>query len=87
MSREKPSGDGENWFVRFLKRKWLAIILVILVVIVAVQNVVASEKSTIFLLWGQVSLPTWLILSGIFVIGGIVGWILARNRAARRARK
>ncbi|NYD75906.1 LPS O-antigen subunit length determinant protein (WzzB/FepE family) [Leifsonia soli] len=32
-------------------------------------------------------MPTWLLVVLVFLIGGVVGWVLARNRAARRARR
>ncbi|WP_348788981.1 DUF1049 domain-containing protein [Leifsonia sp. NPDC080035] len=78
---------GENGFVRFLKRKWLAIVLVVLLLVVAIQNGVADETSTILLLWAQLTIPTWALVLIVFVVGGVVGWIFARNRAARRSRR
>ncbi|WP_223690317.1 LapA family protein [Leifsonia poae] len=86
MSTE-PLTSTENGFVRFLKRKWLAIVLVILFVVIAIQNGVGSDKATIFLLWATLSMPTWLLVLIVFLVGGIVGWIFARNRASRKARK
>ncbi|MGO4592805.1 LapA family protein [Leifsonia sp. 2TAF2] len=77
----------ESAFVRFLKRKWLAIVLIALLVIVAIQNGVGNDQATIYVLWTQVQMPTWLLVLIVFLIGGITGWILARNRAARRARR
>jgi len=86
MSTEHPEND-DNAILRYLKRKWFAILLVVLLVIIAIQNGVGNDKATIFLLWGQVSMPTWLLVVLVFVVGGVVGWIFARNRAARRARR
>ncbi|GAA2055788.1 DUF1049 domain-containing protein [Leifsonia soli] len=88
MSGTGESGRDEgNRLVRFLKRKWLAIVLILLLVVVAVQNLVADDRATIFVLWTQVRVPTWLLVVLVFLIGGVVGWVLARNRAARRARR
>jgi lipopolysaccharide assembly protein A len=96
MSDERPreirmstpqQAPRENWFVRTLKRKWLAILLVILVLILAIQNGLATEQATVGLLWLKITVPTWLLVAVIFVVGGVVGWVFARNRAARRARK
>ena len=88
MSSAGNSGqDDENRLTRFLKRKWLAIVLILLLVIVAVQNLVGGDRATIFVLWTQVRVPTWLLVVLVFLIGGVVGWVLARNRAARRARR
>ena len=80
-------GTDGNVFVAFLKRKWLAIVLVVLLVIVAIQNGVGNDQATIYVLWGQLQLPTWLLVVIVFAIGAITGWVLARNRAARRARR
>ncbi len=81
------SDTAENGLVRYLKRKWLAILLVVLLVIVAIQNGVGDDQATIFLLWAQLTVPTWLLVLVVFLIGGVVGWVFARNRAARRARR
>lgn len=82
----RSTSDG-NRFVEFLKRKWLAILLVLLLIVVAIQNGVGDDQATIFVLWGQVQLPTWLLVLIVFVIGAVTGWVLARNRAARKARR
>ncbi|MFF1879151.1 LapA family protein [Leifsonia sp. NPDC058230] len=87
MSTDTKKSSSDNAVVRYLKRKWLAIVLVVLLIVVAIQNGVGDDKATIFLLWTQVTMPTWLLVLIVFVIGGIVGWIFARNRAARRARR
>jgi|GEM_PF-1168428 len=87
MSDTGRGPSGGNRFVEFLKRKWLAIVLVVLLIVIAIQNGVGGDTATIFVLWGQVQLPTWLLVLIVFVIGGITGWVLARNRAARKARR
>ncbi|WP_025155391.1 LapA family protein [Leifsonia aquatica] len=80
------SHSEKNPFITFLKRRWLAIVLVVLLVIVAIQNAVGSDTATIFLLWGQLAMPTWALVLIIFVIGAIAGWMMSRNRAARQRR-
>lgn len=86
MSTESQSARDSS-MVRFLKRRWLAIILVVVVIIIAIQNGVSSESSTIWLLWAKVAMPTWVLVVITFLVGAIVGWVLARNRAARKARR
>lgn len=86
MSQNPRPGD-DNAFVRFLKRKWLAILLVLVLIVIAIQNGVSNDTATVFLLWAQLRMPTWALVLIVFVIGGIVGWIFARNRAARKARR
>ncbi|MGH1549569.1 LapA family protein [Leifsonia poae] len=88
MSGARSQGtSGDNRFGEFVKRKWLAIVLVLLLIVVAIQNGIGGDQATIFVLWGQVQLPTWLLVLIVFAIGVITGWVLARNRAARRARR
>lgn len=78
--------SGDNAFVRFLKRRWLAIVLVILLVIVAIQNlIISSDKATLYVLWAQVVIPTWALVLIVFVVGAITGWVFARNRASKKA--
>ncbi|UAJ78952.1 DUF1049 domain-containing protein [Leifsonia sp. ZF2019] len=78
------SRTGENSFVTFLKRRWLAIVLIVLLAIVAIQNAFGGDKATLFVLWGKLVTPTWALVLIVFVVGAIVGWVLARNRAARK---
>jgi putative membrane protein len=87
MTNPPATQQSGNSFTRFLKRKWLAIVLVILLIVIAIQNGVADDKATIFVLWTQVTTPTWALVLIVFVVGGIVGWVFARNRAARKARR
>ncbi|WP_025159093.1 hypothetical protein [Leifsonia aquatica] len=84
MSQTSPRTD--NAFVAFLKRRWLAIVLIVLLAIVAIQNAAGADTATIFVLWGKLSMPTWALVLIVFVVGGITGWVLARNRAARKRR-
>lgn len=87
MSTETSRAPEENAFVRFLKRKWLAIVLVLLLLIVAIQNGAGNDQAALFLLWGQLVIPTWALVLIVFAIGALVGWIFARNRAARKGRR
>lgn len=87
MSTETRPAADENAFVRFLKRRWLAIVLVVLLAIVAIQNGVGNDQATIFVLWGRLTIPTWALVLIVFAIGAVTGWVLARNRAARQRRR
>ena len=87
MSTEAPHQTTENGFVRFLKRKWPAIVLVVLLIVVAIQNGVGNDQATLFVLWARIVIPTWALVLIVFAVGAIVGWVFARNRAARKARR
>ncbi|WP_394939304.1 lipopolysaccharide assembly protein LapA domain-containing protein [Psychromicrobium sp. YIM B11713] len=66
----------QNAVVRFLKEKWLAIVLVIVVVVFIFQN---TSTITISLLWWRLSSPLWVTLLAVLVVGALVGY-LVRNR-------
>lgn len=79
-----PQGAGqrqENAFVRFLKEKWLAIVLVILVIIFIAQN---TATVSISLLWWTLSSPLWVTLAGVLLVGLIIGYIISRRRQNKR---
>ncbi|AJT41614.1 lipopolysaccharide assembly protein LapA domain-containing protein [Psychromicrobium lacuslunae] len=71
----------ENAFVRFLKDKWLAIVLVILVIIFIAQN---TATVSISLLWWTLSSPLWVSLAAVLLVGAIIGYIISRRRQNRR---
>lgn len=73
----EASPRQENSLVKFLKEKWLAIVLVILVVIFIAQN-----TSTVFinLLGWTLSSPLWVTLVIVLLIGTIVGYIIGRRK-------
>lgn len=81
---QKTQPETGNAFVRFLKRRWLAILLVILLIIVAIQNGVSNDQATLYVLWARVVTPTWALVLVVFVVGAITGWIFARNRAEKK---
>jgi lipopolysaccharide assembly protein A len=85
MSQTEPR-SGDNAVVAFLKKRWLGVLLVVLLLIVAIQNAVSGDKATIFVLWAELSMPTWVLVLIVFLIGGIAGWVISRNRAARKRR-
>jgi putative membrane protein len=87
MSTDKQSASSENAFAGFLKRKWLAILLVVLLLVVAIQNGVADDEATVFLLWAELAVPTWVLILVVFLVGAITGWLFARSRAARKRRR
>lgn len=79
-----PQGAGqrqENAFVRFIKEKWLALVLVILVIIFIAQN---TATVSISLLWWTLSSPLWVTLAGVLLVGLIIGYIISRRRQNKR---
>lgn len=72
----------ESSFVAFLKRRWLAIVIVIVVAVVIAANRQEIEFNLVFT---HFAMPLWVILAITFVLGILVGWIAKTRRAGRRA--
>lgn len=56
---------------------WIALILVVVVILFVTQN---REPVSISLFWANVSAPLWLILTLIFGIGWLSGYLATRRR-------
>lgn len=65
---------------RFLARRWLPIVVVVLVVVFVAQN---RSEVAVHLFWATVTAPLWLVLSLIFLLGILVGAYRARSRSRR----
>jgi len=72
------TGDRANIITA---RRIVAGVLIVLAIIFIVEN---REQVNIRLIVPLLSLPLWTALTGMFVIGGIAGWLLSRRRASRR---
>lgn len=80
------TGQQSNGFVEWLKRRWAAIVLVVLAIVFIVQNGIATQTTRLQLLWIEVTAPLWLLALIVFLVGGLAGYLFARNRQNRRAR-
>ena len=63
-----------------MRRRWLAVALIIVVIIFVVQN---RTSAPIQLFTVQVSLPQWSILAIILAVGLLAGYLLGRVRRRR----
>ena len=70
----KPWGGRAR---RVAARHWLAIVLIVLAVVFVAQNRVHHE---VHLLWVSVEAATWVVLTVIFLVGVVTGWLLGRRR-------
>jgi lipopolysaccharide assembly protein A len=78
MSAEVPDAKPSRGRVRRIAaRHWLAIVLIVLAVIFVVQNTVRHE---VHLLWVSVEAATWVVLTVVFLVGVVTGWLLGRRR-------
>jgi uncharacterized integral membrane protein len=73
-----PQGSA---FAAFLKRRWLAILIVVVAAVVIAANRDEVEFSLVFT---HFAMPLWVILAVTFALGIIVGWIAKTRRAGRR---
>jgi uncharacterized integral membrane protein len=71
----------ESSFVGFLKRRWLAILIVVVTIVVIAANRDEVEFSLVFT---HFAMPLWVILAITFVLGIVVGWIAKTRRAGRK---
>ena len=61
----------------FVKQRWLTILIVVLVAIFVVQN---TGDSRVHLFWMTLTMPTWLLLAVLFLLGVVAGTFRARRR-------
>ena len=75
------SGTGSSRVIAFLTRRWLAIVFLIVAVFFIVQN---RGTTSVSLFLAQIIMPQWMALAVMFVLGLVVGVLVARNRRAGR---
>jgi uncharacterized integral membrane protein len=78
----QPHTD-ENPVVRFVRARWLPIVLVILLVVFVAQN---RKHVSIDMFWVHIKSPLWFILALTAIAGVIIGLVTARRRAQSRSR-
>lgn len=66
-----------NKLAEFVKQRWVTILIVVLVAIFVVQN---TGDSRVHLFWMALTMPTWLLLAALFLLGVIAGTFRARRR-------
>ena len=71
-------GSPRTRLVRFVRHRWLAIVLVILVVIFIAQN---RQRVSVSFLWLHLKSPLWFILAITAVVGLAIGVSVARRQA------
>ncbi len=71
------SGTGSSKVIALLTRRWLAIVLLIVAVFFIVQN---RDSTSVTLFFAQITMPQWMALSVMFILGLVAGILIARNR-------
>ena len=67
-------------FVELVERRWVGLLLTLLVVAVVVQN---TERTTIRVLGASVEAPLWVVLLVVFVVGAAAGSVRTRRHRER----
>lgn len=78
---ESPTPSG-NAILAFLRRRWLSILLLVLVAVFVVQN---REQVPVHLFNATVTAPMWSVLTGVLLIGIIAGAFGSRRASKRKA--
>lgn len=80
-----PYEGQKNPVVEFAKRRWLGLIIALLVIIFVVQNGLVTDTTNVHILFWSMSWPNWLLITVVFFAGWLVGWLLSRrNRAPKK---
>ncbi|PFG34325.1 LapA family protein [Sanguibacter antarcticus] len=62
---------------RFLARRWVPILVVVLVGVFVAQN---RSDVSVHIFWATVTSPLWLVLSLVFLLGVLAGAYRSRRR-------
>jgi putative membrane protein len=81
MSTQSTSTKTGNPFLRFLKERWVAIILTILAIAFIVQN---HRTVSIDLFWMRFAFPLWATLGVVFLVGALVSYLVGRRSRKNR---
>jgi putative membrane protein len=71
----------ESPLSRFLKERWLSLLLGVLALIFIVQN---TDSTRLSLLWMNFDSPLWVVLALMLLIGIIVGSVRTKRRLTRK---
>ncbi len=83
----QPSGtaptpaDRTNPVTAFLARRWLALVLLVLVAVFIGQN---RATVSLDLFWLSVRAPQWFALALVLLVGIVVGWVFKGRRVRAR---
>ncbi len=81
MATAEPPGGRKRLTVReFLRRRWLAIVLIVVAVIFILQN---RSQASVQLFTVNIAMALWLILAIVFAVGVLAGYLLSRRRHRR----
>lgn len=81
QSFETDAPESGSSVGRFVARRWVPILVVVLVIVFVAQN---RADVTIHLFWATVTSPLWLILSVIFLLGVLAGAYRTKRRTSAK---
>jgi uncharacterized integral membrane protein len=76
----RTSGRGQGQVARFVRERWLVILLAVLLVVFIAQN---TEQASLQFFWISVNWDVWLVLLLTAAVGWVIGFLMGRNRAKR----
>lgn len=78
---QNSSPTKESPVVAFLKRRWLALVILVVVVILILAN---RDPVTFNLVFTEFETPEWVVILVTFLLGAVAGWIGKSRRASRK---
>ncbi len=75
-----------NGFLSWLAQRWLGVVITLLFTVILIQNIAVVTSVNVTLLWATMSMPMWVLLLVIFLIGTAVGMVFSRNRARKHGK-
>lgn len=78
---QNTSPTKESPVVAFLKRRWLALVILVVVVILILAN---RDPVTFNLVFTEFETPEWVVILVTFLLGAVAGWIGKSRRASRK---
>ena len=78
---QNSSPTKESAVVAFLKRRWLALVILVVVVILILAN---RDPVTFNLVFTEFETPEWVVILVTFLLGAVAGWIGKSRRASRK---
>ena len=75
-----PYEGQPNPVVEYAKKRWLGVLIAVLVIIFVAQNGLVTGSVAVQLFFWSLVWPTWVLIAVVFFAGGLVGWLISRRK-------
>ncbi|MGV1034384.1 MAG: hypothetical protein ACOYBP_04085 [Microbacteriaceae bacterium] len=75
-----PYEGQNNPVIEYAKKRWLGVLIAVLVIIFVVQNGLVTQSTTVYLFFWQMVWPNWVLMLVVFLAGWVVGSLLSRRK-------